>query len=162
MAEKKLGAKAGVVAGAIYGVLAGIVGIIYLIAKKDEIIAMLNGQLSSLGVNVPMTAEQLYPMTIIGAPINAIISGLIIGAVLGVVFSLLREELIGKNNRIRGVCFSVLILIALGIGELAAPNLSMGFILINTGFLPSAVLGVIFFLAFGYLLGMFYDRFKPK
>ncbi|MBN2042650.1 MAG: hypothetical protein JW754_02490 [Candidatus Aenigmarchaeota archaeon] len=155
-------AKAGAVAGVIYGFLTAIAGIVYMVMMKEEVITTIRTALSAYG-NLPITAEDLYPMSLAGAIPGGLINGLIVGIILAFVFAIIYNELIGKNSMIKGVCFSVLILIGIGIGEMAAPGISAGLILLNSRFLPSLALGVIFFLAYGYLLGMFYDRFgKPK
>ncbi len=151
-------AKAGAVAGVIYGFLTAIAGMVYMVMMREEVISSIRTALSGYG-NLPITAEDIYPMALMGAIPGGLINGLIVGIILAFVFAVLYNELIGKNSMIKGLCFSVLILIAVGIGEMAAPRLSAGLILLNSNFLPSLALGVIFFLAYGYLLGMFYDKF---
>ena len=151
-------AKAGAVAGVIYGFLSAIAGIIYMVVMREEVISTIRTALSAYG-DLPITAEDVYPMSLVGAIPGGLINGLIVGVILAFVFAIIYKELIGKNSMIKGLCFSILILIAVGLGEMAAPGLSAGIILLNSRFLPSLALGVLFFLAYGYLLGMFYDRF---
>jgi hypothetical protein len=157
MAEIKRGAKAGVVAGLIYGILSGIAGLIYLIVMKDDVISKISASLPS---NVPITAEQVYPLALGMSIPSSVIWGLIFGAIFGIFFAVIHEEWIGKNSRIKGLTLTLVILVLLAIGDILAPgNAAAGIFLIQMNWLPAAVLTSIFFLVFGYLLGMFFDRF---
>jgi hypothetical protein len=162
MVERSACAKGGLAAGAIYGLLTGIVSTAYIVLMKEQVIAQIRIALASVPGGVPITAEDIYPITLISAIPSALIYGVILGAILGMVFSFFYAELMGKNSRMKGLLFSILIIVALAIGEAAAPNHSLGIIMVNTNFLPLAPVGVALFLLFGFLNGVFYDRFSCK
>lgn len=161
MVERSACAKGGLAAGAIYGLLTGIVNTAYILLMKEQVIAQISRALASVQ-GVPITAEDVYPITLISAIPGAMIYGVILGAILGMVFSFFYTELMGKGSRMKGLLFSILIIVALAIGEAAAPGYSMGLIMVNTNFLPLAPVGVALFLLFGFLNGVFYDRFSCK
>ena len=161
MMKWNLALKSGAVAGAIYGLLSGFVALAVAILNKDQIIEQIQAQFANIP-NVPVTAEDVYPLTLAAAVPGAIFSGLIIGIVLGVVFMLLREDLLGKNSAMKGVCLSGLLLIGLGIGEAISPGTSLAFVMVQTSFILLTPVNVVLFLLFGFMLGKFHDRFESK
>ncbi|NIO20663.1 MAG: hypothetical protein GTN76_07970 [Candidatus Aenigmarchaeota archaeon] len=156
----KPGLKTGVVAGAVYGFLTGIVALAITIVMKDDIIKQIQAQFASVPYDIPITAEQVYPITVAMSIPGAIMSGLIVGAILGIIFMILHGELLGKNSKRKGLCFVILLIIGTGIAELAFPGSGLPLVMVQTTFIMFTPLNILFFLAFGYLLGRFYDRFN--
>lgn len=156
------GLKSGAASGAIYGVIAGILGYIYMLTMKEDVIARIQAAIPQ-GVSIPMSMDDLYNISLIAAVPSTIISGVILGLILGVVFMLMKEELMGKNLRLKGVFLTGFILVVAVVWELLYPqNLFGGFLLLRFSPIFIAPLSAIAFLAFGYLLGMFCERFEKK
>jgi len=160
--EWKLGIKTGLVAGAIYGFLAGIVALAISIVMREEIIKQIQAQFARVPYDIPITAEQVYPITVAMSVPGAVISGLIVGAILGIVFLVLYGELLGKDSKRKGLFFVILLIIGLGLAELAFPGSGLPLVMVQTSYLVFTPLNILFFLVFGYLLGRFYDRFSKK
>jgi hypothetical protein len=160
--EWGLALKSGAVAGAIYGFFAGIIGSVYMLAMREESIAKIQAAIPS-GYDIPISMEDLYNISLMASIPSGIIMGAIIGLVFGVVFMVMKEDLIGKNLRIRGVCLSVLLFVALGVWELLQPeNIIGALLLLRFSPLPLVPFSFAAFLALGYLQGMFWERFEKK
>ncbi|NIO23304.1 MAG: hypothetical protein GTN38_04745 [Candidatus Aenigmarchaeota archaeon] len=155
-----LGIKTGIVAGAVYGFLAGIVATVVTILMREEIIKQIQAQFARIPQDIPITAEQVYPITVAMSIPGSIIGGLIVGAVLGIVFLVLYGELLGKDSKRKGIFFAVLLIVGTGLAELAFPGSGLSLIMIQTRYILLTPVNILFFLVFGYLLGKFYDRFK--
>jgi len=155
-----LGLKTGVVAGAIYGLLSGIVTLAITIVMREDIINQIQAQFARLPQDIPITAEQIYPITVVMSIPGSVIGGVIVGAILGIVFLVLYGELLGKNSKRKGLCFAILLIIGTGLAELAFPKSGLPLIMIQTTYIMFTPVNILFFLVFGYLLGKFYDRFK--
>lgn len=155
-----LGLKTGVVAGAIYGLLNGFVALAITIVMREELIKQIQAQFARLPYDIPITAEQIYPITVAMSIPGSIMGGLIVGAILGIVFLILYGELMGKDSKRKGLCFSILLIIGTGLAEIAFPGSGLPLIMIQTSYLVFTPVNILFFLVFGYLLGKFYDRFK--
>jgi len=155
-----IGLKSGITAGAIYGLLTGFISLAVSVVMKDEIIKQIQAQFTRLPQDIPITAEQVYPITLVMSIPGAVIGGLVIGAILGIVFLSLYNELLGKDSKRKGLCFSMLLIAGTGIAEIVFPKSGLPLMMIQTTFLMFTPLNILFFLVFGYLLGKFYDRFK--
>ncbi len=155
-----IGLKSGITAGAIYGLLTGFISLAISVVMKDEIIKQIQAQFARLPQDIPITAEQVYPITLVMSIPGAVIGGLVVGAILGIVFLSLYNELLGKDSKRKGLFFVILLIIGFGLAELAFPGSGLPLIMIQTTFLMFTPLNILFFLVFGYLLGKFYDRFK--
>jgi hypothetical protein len=154
--------KSGAVAGAIYGVFAGIIGMVYLIVMKEQAIQKIQAAIPR-EANIPMSIDQIYSITMISSLPSAVIFGLIVGAVFGVMFGLMREELLGKNEKFKGLFLALLLLICLVVVEVFSPeNMIGGFFMLRFSYLPLAPFSAAAFLVFGYLTGMFWERFEKK
>jgi hypothetical protein len=158
--EWKHGIKSGAVAGVFYGILAGIVTVLFMILDKENIIQRIQAVISS-NANIPISTEQLYNITLIASFPSSIIGGVLVGMIFGVIFVLMKKELIGKNSKMQGITLAILLFIALGVAELAGPqNAVGGFFMIRFTSLPLVPLSFGAFLALGYFMGVFWDRFE--
>jgi vacuolar-type H+-ATPase subunit I/STV1 len=157
-----LALKSGAVAGAVYGVLAGIVGLAYMVAMKEEVIARMQAAIPQ-GVSIPMSMEDLYNISLAASVPSSMIMGVIVGMVFGIVFMLMKDELLGKNLRFRGMFLSVFLFAALGIWEIFYPeNLIGGLLMLRFSPWPLIPCSFAAFLVLGYLQGMFWERFEKK
>ena len=78
--EWKHGVKSGAVAGVFYGIIAGIVTVLYMILNKEMLIERLQAVLSS-NVNIPISTDQLYNITLISSFPSSIIGGVLVGVI---------------------------------------------------------------------------------
>jgi hypothetical protein len=72
------------------------------------------------------------------------------------------SELIGKNSKRKGLFLAILLLMGIILGELALQGVVGGLFLFQTRFIMLTPLNAVFFLVFGYVIGMFYDKFEPE
>jgi len=152
--------KTGIVSGIIYGVLQGIVSVLSYVFYREQIIEMLRSSIPS-NVNIPMTMSQLADMGIIFAIPGSLIGGIIAGIITCFIFSLMHEELLGKNSKRKGVFLCVLLSAGTLLGEIAYPGgMIAGIFMVQTRFPMLSPLSFAFFLVFGYMTGSFYDRFS--
>ncbi|MCK5023441.1 MAG: hypothetical protein KAS04_04680 [Candidatus Aenigmarchaeota archaeon] len=153
--------KTGAVSGAIYGVLQGIVSILSYVFYRAEIMKLIQGSLPK-NVEIPMTIEQLVDMGMMFALPGSIIGGIIAGIVFAFIFAIMYNELVGKTSAKKGLLLSVLLAVAIALGELTYQGVLGGIFLVTTRFLMLAPLSFVFFIALGYLEGIFYDKFEEK
>jgi hypothetical protein len=158
----KLGLKSGAVAGAVYGAIAAIIGIIYMVVMREEVIQRIQAAIPS-GTNIPISTEQLYTISLVFSLPSGIIMGVITGMVFGLVFLLMREELLGKNDRKKGFFLALLLLVCLALAEVFVPENAVGaFFMLRFSYLPLAPISAGAFLFLGYLTGMFFERFEKR
>ena len=150
--------KAGAVSGAIYGVLQGIVSVLAYVFYREQIIDILRASIPS-NVNMPMTMDQLADISMISAIPSSIIGGIITGIIMCVIFALMYDTLLGKNSKKKGLLMCLLLLTGIVLGELAYPGVVGGLFMVQTRFILLAPISAAFFIAYGYILGLFYDRF---
>lgn len=153
--------KAGALSGIIYGILQGIVSVLSYIFYREQIIEMLRAAMPS-NVNIPLTMDQLANIGMMYAIPGSIIGGIIAAIIVCFIFSLMYDELLGKNSKRKGVFLCLLVLAGIVLGELASPGVIGGIFMVQTRYLLLAPVSVAFFLVLGYLLGIFYDRFDTK
>lgn len=154
----KRGLKSGAVAGIIYGVPAGGISALYMVLFKEKVIAMIQAAISGQGI--PISAEQLYNISLFSSFITSIFVGLIAGMVFGAVFTFMREELMGRNERMQGLFLSILLFACFGIAEIFFPENAIGaFMLLRLSHILLIPLSFGAFLLLGYLTGMFWVRF---
>ncbi len=153
--------KTGAVSGIVYGILQGIVTVMSYVFYREQIIEIIRASIPS-NVNIPISMEQLADIGMIFAIPGSIVGGIIAGLVFAFIFSLIYSELIGKNSKRKGLFLSVLLLVAIALGELAYQGVIGGVFLIQTSFIMLTPLNAVFFLVLGYMIGIFYDRFEPK
>lgn len=152
--------KTGVVAGIIYGILQGIVTMLSYVFYREQIIEIIRSSIPS-NIEIPMTMEQLADIGMMTAIPGSIIGGIIAGLIFAFIFSLMYSELIGKNSKRKGLFLAILLLIGIIIGELALQGVVGGLFLFQTKFIMLTPLNAVFFLVFGYVIGIFYDKFEP-
>ena len=157
--EWKHGLKSGAVAGIIYGVFAGIINVVFMTAMRDEIIGRIQAAIPQ-GTSIPISMDQLYTITLIAAFPSALVMAVIVGMVYGVIFMVLREELMGKTARMKGIFLSIILFAFFGLAEMfSAENAVGAFFMLR--FTPWYLIPASFvaFLILGYLTGMFWERF---
>ncbi|MBN2331016.1 MAG: hypothetical protein JXC85_04310 [Candidatus Aenigmarchaeota archaeon] len=160
--EWKHGIKSGAAAGVFYGILAGIVTVLYMVLEKEKIVQMLQSVLSS-NANIPISTEQLYSITLISSFPSAIFGGVLTGIVFGVIYVLMKDQMIGKSPKMRGISLAILLFMALGVAELFGPENAIGAFFMLRFSTPVLIpLSFGAFLALGYFMGMFWDRFGEK
>ncbi|MGI0080589.1 MAG: DUF6789 family protein, partial [Nitrososphaerales archaeon] len=147
------GAKAGVVAGLVWGVIVAALLAALLTTFKTDV---LSGISTVPGVN--MTAEQLYTITLefgVGSSIAlGIIGGMILGAIFAAVYTVYLKS---SSVRTRGVVFGIILWfvdLAFNGGGGSASGMEY-FAISIAGYLVAS-------LAYGYLLGYFFERFAPR
>lgn len=153
--------KTGLVSGIIYGVLQGIVSMLSYVFYREQIIETIRAALPS-NVEIPMTMEQLADIGMMFAIPGSIVGGIIAGLVFAFIFSVLYGELVGKDSKRKGLFLSILLLIAIVLGELAYRGVLGGLFLFQTSFVMITPLNAVFFIVLGYLTGMFYDKFETE
>jgi F0F1-type ATP synthase assembly protein I len=149
------GAKAGVVAGIPYGIIEAIVAYFALLSMKSTVISTIG---SKLPPNTTLTANQVFGIALLVAPVAAVIAGVVVGLILGAIYGWLFDRIPGGKPVIKGLIFGVvfwlLVSVVGGVG-----NLQEG----TVYYLTSAGSGLLTALLFGVLLGYFYGRFSaPK
>ena len=160
--EWKHGLKSGAVAGVFYGILAGIVTVLFMMLTRETVMQRLQAVLSQ-NAQIPMSAEQLYDITLIASFPSSVIGGVLVGAIFGVIFVLMKNELIGKNAKIQGISLAILLFIALGVAELLGPENAIGaFFMIRFSSLPLVPLSFGALIGLGYFMGVFWERFEEK
>ncbi len=155
-----LGLKSGITAGAVYGLLTSFVSLAITILMKEEIIKQIQAQFAKLPYEIPVTAEDVYPLALVMSVPGSIIWGLIVGGILGVVFLLLHGELLGRDSARKGLFFSLLMIAGTGLAELLSPGAGLPLLMIQTSFPVFTPINILLFLVFGHLLGKFYDKFR--
>lgn len=154
--------KSGAVAGAIYGVFGGAIGLAYLLVMRDEVMQMLQSALSAQG-DIPIPVESIYNITLFTSIPSGIIGGILAGLAFGIIFMLLKGEWPGKTPRLQGLFLALVLFVCLGVGEMFSPGNVVGpFFMMRFSFLPSIPFSFVAFLFFGYLTGMFWERFEKK
>ncbi len=153
--------KTGAVAGVIYGILQGIVSVLTFVFYREQIIELMRSSIPS-NVEIPLSMEQLADIGMISAIPGSIIGGIIAGIIVCFIFALMYNELLGKDSKRKGIFLCFLLLIGIGLGELAYPGVIGGIFMVQTRYIMLTPLNVVFFLVFGYLLGNFYDKFGQK
>jgi len=88
------------------------------------------------------------------APIGLIIEGINGGLILGVIFCLAVHKLPGRNDKVKGIAFGIILWllfdVLLGVGNRS----ELG----NTYYLLTVIAGVIGVVIYGYLLGLLFGK----
>ena len=143
--------KAGIVAGLVYGLILGVVSYFTFESEKSLIISSIT---SSLPANSPFTADQLYGIARLLAPVVAAVLITIGGIVVGAVYGWLFERIPGATPTVKGILVGVILWLLLSVLG-GTGNLQYGVLVYLSG-VGEALVGA---LLFGYLLGYFYGRF---
>jgi hypothetical protein len=155
MGRGSTGAKSGLVAGIIYGIILSVLTEIILFAEKTTIMAVLDVYASDLSNSViKITASQLYSAEVTLAPVGIVIEGIIGGLVLGGIFGLSVNKIPGKNDKVKGMVFGIILWIIfdvlIGLGSRSEYG--------NTYFVLSVIAGLLAVIIYGYLLGLLFNR----
>ncbi|MBO0888157.1 hypothetical protein J2P12_03560, partial [Candidatus Bathyarchaeota archaeon] len=149
-------AKAGMVAGLAYGAITALSESL-LLFFSSEISAEIQLGLSE-GDTAGLSSSQIITLAILIVVLASIIGGVILGAILGIVFSALNTRYLrGRSILSKAVLFSLLLWIlgaSLGLTGLFDYGGLYG--------LAQLVLGLAATLAYGYILGRLYPRFRRK
>lgn len=153
MAQFGRGAKAGVLAGLISGVISGVFLYLELQVYKSQIITTIQNALPA-GSN--LDASALANFAILFVPVVMIFGGLIGGLILGLIFAAVQDKYMKRQSLpIRGLIFGLILFVI----DIA---LNLGSVNYGPGALASGlVFSLIGSLIFGYLLGLFFQKFGP-
>ena len=149
------GLKAGLAAGVVYGLMIGILHVSFQAACSTDQLAYITQQIATRNLQ-NVTAQEIYSTDLIMLPIYWGLGALILGVLYGVTFGLLYTAIPGISSQKKGIflgiaVFAIGFLMGLpGYGIACTPDFM--------SFLP-LLLSVPISLAFGYLLGVFYDSF---
>ena len=158
MGEYGTGAKSGLVAGLVYGIISGIIAAVGITLAKSEIIATLNKYIANYPtlVSAGITANSLYSAILILLPVISIIVGLIGGAILGLIFAWAVGKLPGRNDKVKGIIFGMILWILFdvlfGLGSITEYGSLYYIVDIAGGFVGA--------LAFGYVIGILYGKWS--
>ncbi len=153
------GAKSGAVAGVVYGILSGIIGIAYMLSMKEEVMAKMQAAIPS-GVNIGISMDTLYQISLISVIPSSAIMGVISGVIFGILFAGTREELFGEKETVRGISLAVIVFAGLGLAHMIFPNNIAGSLfLLNFTSLYLLPFSAAAMLLMGYLTGRFWVRF---
>jgi hypothetical protein len=149
MGKLSKGLKAGLAAGVIYaGLVAVTLLVLFLAFRSVEIL--------NLTVVYPKNATQVYSILLVSVPTFYGIVSLIVGVIFGVAFTLSYAHLLGRTSTRKGMFLGIFVflfnLFVIGIGYVA-----------NTPEYLAIAVSVVAFgstIAYGYVLGFFYDRFE--
>lgn len=153
MLEYGRGAKAGLVAGVVWGIIVAMLLATLLTTFKSDVLSSI-----STVPNVNMTASQLYTITLEFGVVSSVLLGIIGGLILGVVFAFVYPLYMKSSSiRARGIVFGmVLWVIDLAVNGGGGSGSGMEYFGISVaGYFVAS-------LAYGYLLGYFFERFAPK
>lgn len=150
--------KTGLVSGIIYGIMQGVVSALSYVFYREEIKAIIRASIPS-STNIPMTMDQLADIGMIAAIPSSIVGGIIAGIIMTFIFALMYESLMGNSSKKKGIFLCMLLLVGIILGEIAYPGFIGGLFMVQTRFILLAPISAAFFVAYGYILGLFYDRF---
>ncbi len=153
--------KTGLASGVIHGILQGVISLLTFVIYREQIIETIRNSIPS-NVNIPFTVEQLADMGMMFAIPGSIIGGMIAGVIVCFIFSFMYHELLGKNSKVKGIFLCALLLVGVIFGEFVYPGVVGGIFLLNTRYLLLLPASFAFFLVFGYVMGMFYDKFGKE
>ncbi|MDG6994815.1 MAG: hypothetical protein JRN52_02735 [Nitrososphaerota archaeon] len=149
------GLKAGLAAGVVYGLMIGILHVSFIAACSTDQLAYITQQIATRNLQ-NVTAQQIYSTDLVVLPIYWGLGAMILGVLYGVTFGLLYKSIPGVDSRKKGIFLSIAVF---GIGFfMGLPGYGIACTPAFMSFLP-LVLSVPISLAFGYLLGVFYDSF---
>ena len=155
--------KTGAVAGAIYGAMNIIVVMLSFAFYRDDIKKLIESSIpSAYKSQIPMTMDQLVDISMYTSVPGSIVGGIIAGIIVCFIFALMYGELMGKDSKRKGLFLTILLTIAIVLGELAYPGILGGIFAVNTRFLMIAPISIALFIIFGYILGNFWERFGEK
>lgn len=151
MGKIREGGKAGLLAGLIYGVLEAAVVVTLLVIFKSRIISVIRS------VAVPGTAvnvNAVYNALVVVDAAIAVVFGIIAGLVLGLIFGAVSDRIPGQRGVTKGLVFGFALWLILHVLADYVGNLKYGvtFYLVDIG------LGLVTSLAYGALLGIFFER----
>jgi hypothetical protein len=155
MGRGSTGAKAGVVAGIIYGIILTVLSEIILFVEKSTVMAALTVYAKDLSNSaITITASEIYNSEILIAPVGLIIEGIIGGLILGAIFGLVVHKLPGRNDKVKGIAFGIILWVLfdvlLGLGDRA----ELG----NIYYLLTVISGLVGVVIYGYLLGLLFGK----
>ncbi len=151
-----LGLKAGLAAGVIYGAMVGILHLTTLEVCRTAQINFISSQLLKQAAPSNSSALDLFATDVVYYPMVYGIWALIYGVLFGVIFAYAYRRLPGIGSRRKGMALAIPVFF---VSLFAGP--ASFFYQCDPSFYPiiPTVLGFPVSIAFGYVLGMFYDSF---
>jgi hypothetical protein len=150
------GLKAGLAAGVIYGLFIGIIHLGFLQVCSSTQLAYIARQLATLSPPSSAKPSDIFATDLVIVPIYWGLGSIILGVIYGVAFSFLYRFIPGSDSKQKGFVLGVAVF-------------ALGYLLGISGYeiacSPSyisiipLVISLPMSLAFGYLLGSFYDSF---
>lgn len=153
MADFGRGIKAGIVSGIIYGIISVIFGAITAVIYWETILSNYAGitvgaadMMGVIGFLIPILA------------IAGIIGGIIFGLIFGLIYAAIYNSLPGSTSVMKAIVLALIgwVLLSLGMGY---GNLAVDTMYYVVG---NVIFGLIGWIIWGYLLGVFWDKFGAK
>ena len=138
MADLVRGIKAGAIAGVVYGAISGVVGPLLIYSMQES----MYGYSSSM------------PLYLIFSIPWAIIWGAVLGLIIGLIYAALYAKIPGSSSIVKAMTVILLLWLIFSVG--------FGYITSSYSryYEMNMISGLITYVIFGFLLGMFWDRFK--
>lgn len=153
MAQYGRGAKAGLLAGLISGVISGVFLYLELQSFKGQIITTIH---NALPAGSTLDASALANFAILLVPVIMIFGGLIGGLILGLIFAAVEDKYMKKQSLpMRGLIFGLILFVIDVALNLGSVNYGSGALVSGLG------ISLVGALIFGYLLGLFFQKFGP-
>lgn len=156
------GMKAGAVAGAAYGLIIALIAYVTLILLKEDIML---GIIAVLPPDSPLTAQQVYDLTLLFEPIFSFIVGIILGVIFGIVYGWAHDKIPGRTYLNKGIVFGLILWLIFSVILSFVLSLMLGLGNLQYDivyYLYGLGRDLIIYLIFGLLLGFFYNRFTPR
>jgi predicted Na+-dependent transporter len=146
MADAVRGIKAGVVAGIIYGPVSSIVGMLVMSSTMRSMTAN----------NLP---DSFYSIAMVVSIPSGMIYGGILGLIVGAIYGALYEKLPGSLSTVKALMISLVLwlIFSVGVGYI---TMSFSQSYYSRYFEMNMISGLLLYVFFGFLLGLFWDRFK--
>ena len=155
MGRGSTGAKAGAVAGILYGAVLAVLTEIILYVDKSSIMSALSVYAKEFSSSViTISASSLYNSEVTIEPVALIIEGIIGGLILGAIFGLAVHRIPGRNDKVKGIAFGLILWILFDVllGLLSRSEYG------NTYYVLTVVAGLVSVVIYGYILGVLFGK----
>ncbi len=155
MGRGTTGAKAGAVAGILYGVVLSVLTEIILFVDKSSIMSALSVYAKDFSTaGITLSASSLYNSEVAIAPVGLIIEGIIGGLILGAIFGLAVHRIPGRNDKVKGVAFGIILWLLFDVllGFLSRTEYG------STYYVLTVAAGLVSVAIYGYVLGALFGK----